>query len=108
MKKILDEYAPENVFNLDEAGLFHSMLPDRSVMVNKSEKGRKLVKSRVTVVFIVNMTGTMKLPVLVIGKSKRPRCFGKLKPSSLPCEYTNSSKAWMNSKIFTDILVRLN
>lgn len=108
LQKILEEYDPDNVFNMDEAGLFYLMLPDRSIMACKSEKGTKRAKSRVTVVFIVNMTGTMKLPVLVIGKSKRPRCFGKLKASSLPCDYTNSSKAWMTGKIFTDILVQLN
>ena len=45
LKAILEEYDPDNVFNLDEAGLFYLMLPDRSIMACKSEKGTKRAKS---------------------------------------------------------------
>ena len=41
-----------------------------------------------------------KLPIFVIGKSKRPRCFKNVK--RLPCQYTAQKKSWMDSQIFED------
>ena len=46
-----------------------------------------------------NATGE-KLPIFVIGKSKRPHCFKNVK--SLPCQYIAQKKSWMDSKIFED------
>lgn len=49
-----------------------------------------------TVLVGSNMTGTEKLPLLVIGKSAKPRCFnGK----EVPLAYKANRKAWMTSKI---------
>ena len=39
---------------------------------------------RVTIAFFVNAAGGKESPVL-IGKSKKPRCFSKLKDVSHPC-----------------------
>ena len=41
-----------------------------------------------------------KLPLLVIGKAKNPRCFKNVK--SLPCIYKAQTKSWMDSEIFKD------
>nr|XP_032514790.1 tigger transposable element-derived protein 4-like [Danaus plexippus plexippus] len=38
------------------------------------------------------MSGTDKLPLLIIGKSKRHRCFKGVK--TLPVDYANNTKAW--------------
>ena len=43
------------------------------------------------------MTGE-KLPLLVIGKAKNPRCLEHLK--ILPLDYDFNRKAWMTSAIF--------
>src|SRR5699024_11532775 len=55
--------------------------------------GGKLSKERVTVLVIVNMTGSIKKKLLVIGKSKKPRCFRNVK--RLPVIYESNKKAWM-------------
>lgn len=52
------------------------------------------------------MSGNDKLPILVIGKSKNPRCFKNVK--SLPTEYQANKKAWMTSEIFTNWLHKLD
>ncbi|XP_056640897.1 uncharacterized protein LOC130447879 [Diorhabda sublineata] len=44
------------------------------------------------------MSGTEKFPILLIGKSKSPRCFKGVK--TLPVNYRNNKKAWMTSIIF--------
>lgn len=48
-----------------------------------------------------NATGCHKIPVLGIGKSKRPRGFPK-EPGQLPTFYTHSAKAWMTTTIFVE------
>ncbi|XP_043463980.1 tigger transposable element-derived protein 4-like [Leptopilina heterotoma] len=45
-----------------------------------------------------NMSGTIKRKLLVIGKSKKPRCFKGCK--SLLVDYTNNRRAWMRSPVF--------
>ena len=47
---------------------------------------------RITVLLCSNMSGTEKRPLLVIGKSKRPRSFPK-NMQNLPVEYDSSKKA---------------
>ena len=49
------------------------------------------------------MDGTDKRPLLVIGKSKNPRCFRGVQ--QLPTPYKNNSNAWMTGDIFQDWLV---
>lgn len=53
-----------------------------------------------------NMSGTEKLPLLVIGKFENPRCFKGIK--SLPVIYRANKKAWMVSFIFEEWLRNLD
>ena len=53
-----------------------------------------------------NSDGSEKLPMMMIGESKNPRCFKNMK--SLPVDYTNSKKAWMNGDIYTTWLMKLD
>lgn len=93
------DYADENIFNADETGLFFKMLPERTFKF-KGEKlsGVKTSKERITVLVAANMTGSIKRKLLVIGKSKSPRCFKNVK--SLPVNYEAQRKAWMTSELF--------
>ena len=63
--QILEEYQPDAVYNLDEAALFYQLPPDKSLMSSKQERGTKRSKTRVTLVFVVNMNGQDKFPVRV-------------------------------------------
>ena len=66
---IIGKYAPNDVYNADETGLFFKALPDRSlVMAKETCKGGKRSKERFTVLLCTNMTGTDKLQPLIIGK----------------------------------------
>lgn len=77
---LLRQYPPENVFNCDETGLFYKMLPDKTLVLSGEPcHGGKHSKERLTVVVGGNMMGTEKLPLLVIRKSKNPRCFKGVK-----------------------------
>ncbi|CAB3253269.1 unnamed protein product [Arctia plantaginis] len=52
------------------------------------------------------MSGPEKLPLLLIGKSKSPRCFKGIK--ALPVKYQNNKKAWITSELFADWLKEVN
>ena len=43
---------------------------------------------------------------MVIGKSRKPRCFRNVK--SLPCDYESNKNAWMTGVIYEAYLKRLN
>lgn len=92
----------DNTYSGDETGLGWKVLPEKS-LVARSEKespGWKKIKQRVTILTCANATGTHRLPLLVIGKSKKPRCFRGVQ--QLPVDYTNQSSSWMDQKIFLE------
>ncbi|CAH0725646.1 unnamed protein product, partial [Brenthis ino] len=95
------KYSPEDIFNADETGLFFKLTPDKTLKF-KGEKcvGGKLSKERITVLVAANMSGTEKRKLLVIGKSKSPRCFKNIK--QLPVTYKANKSAWMTSQIFEE------
>ncbi len=65
----------DQVFNCDETGLYFRLLPVQTLVASfeKSAEGRKKSKDRVTINACSNASGTIKLPLHLIGKAKRPR-----------------------------------
>ncbi len=75
---IIAQYNPENVYNMDETGLFFRLLPRYFIlMLNEdisSTRGKKKVKDRVSLIVCANASGTHKIPCVMIGKPKEPAC----------------------------------
>ena len=67
----------------------------------KGEKcsGGKNCKIRLTKLAAANMCAE-KLPMFVIGKSNKPRCFKGIR--STPCRYSAQKKSWMTSELFEE------
>ena len=85
VKEITRGYAPQDVWNEDKTGSFWKALPEKSLSERgKRCRGGKSSRQLVTVAFFLNAAGGKESPVL-IGKSKKPRCFSKLKDASHPC-----------------------
>ena len=99
MPSFLNDYAEDDIFNADKTCIFYKCLPDKSLSL-KSEKctEEKKAKERMTAMVAANMSSTEKLPLMVIGKSLKPRCFKNVK--NLPVEYTANKKAWVTSTFF--------
>jgi hypothetical protein len=97
----ISQFSPDDVFNVDETGLFWHLLPNKTLAFKgeKCTSGKKS-KERITVLIGANMSGTEKLPLLVIGKSAKPRCF---KNKDVPLDYTANKKAWMTGDIFAPV-----
>ena len=72
----------------------------------ENASGGKKHKESLTVLVAANMSGIEKLPLLIIGKNSKPRCFKGMK--SLPLEYTSNKKAWMTSALLESWLRKLD
>ena len=60
------------------------------------------MKDRVTLNFSSNASGTINLPVHLIGKDKCPRCFQQLDMKLLPVKFTNQKNSWMTTDQFME------
>lgn len=103
-QKLFDIVEAENlcddqIYNADESGLFWKMFPDKTLVHSKekSAPGTKMSKERITFLCCANKSGSHKVNIAVVGKSKNPRSFKKQKI----IEYYSSKNAWMTTHIFT-------
>ena len=106
LQLLLRQFSTDDVFNLDETGLFWRLLPNKTMSFRgeRCTKGKKS-KHRITLLAGANMSGTKKFPFLAIGKSNRPRAF---KNKEIPVKYKANRKAWMTAKLFEDVLREYN
>lgn len=100
LRLFLRGYQPEDIYNMDETGLFWKATPSHSI-TNERIAGRKQDKSRVTIILACNSTGSDKVPIWVIGKSTKPRSFGRNNTNinKLQLVYKSQRKAWINTEI---------
>ena len=75
----LSRYSPNNIYNGDETALLYKLLPHRTYCFDGDNKpaGSAKCKDRLTLLIITNMDGSNHRKLLVIGKSKTPRCLQK-------------------------------
>ena len=101
-------YSPEDIFNVDEAGLVWEAQSGKTfTFKGDKSNGKKKPKQRVTILPCANMTGTEKKRLLVIGKSENPRAFRGRK-DKLKVQWKANKNAWMTSEFFTEWLVQWN
>jgi hypothetical protein len=70
------------------------------VLRSEVMSGKKLDKTRLTILVGSNQDGSEKLPLLFIGKAKQLHCFCKKTPCQLGFQYFNNNKSWMTGLIF--------
>jgi hypothetical protein len=71
--------------------------------------GRKQNKSRMTVLFIINATGTDKRPLFFIGKVAKPRALHGRSWEFYGIGHVSNKKGWMTREIYStmDVVSRL-
>ena len=101
-----ENLSPHQLYNIDETGLVYRQTPKSTLglRTETSAPGRKIAKDRVTLLVGANASGSDRLPLLMIGKSKTPRCFNKANPDSIPVKYTHQRSSWMDANIFEDYM----
>ena len=73
----------------------------------QSKPGDKHDKVRISINLPTNVTDTDKLPPRLIGKTTRPRCFGRsgIKIKNFRIEWRSNQKAWMTGRTFKEYLL---
>ena len=109
LAEIIEEggYLPEQIFNVDETGLFWKRMPTKTYIFQeeKSMPGFKVAKDRVTLMIGGNASGDFKLKPLAVHRAERPRAFKGLTISLLPVIWYANRKAWVTMRIFEDWFV---
>jgi len=76
IRKILDKYSLDDIYNLDETALFYQLPPNKTIASKKTKlEGSKLSKKRLSVAFCVNASGKNPEKPIVIGHNKKPHDF---------------------------------
>ena len=87
--------------------MFFRLQPDHSLATMQLE-GKKQDKERLTVAICCNEDGSEKLPLWIIGKYAKPRCFKNVNLNSLNCEYRANKRAWMTGVLFEEYVRQLD
>ncbi|MPC31054.1 Tigger transposable element-derived protein 4 [Portunus trituberculatus] len=106
---LLKDKSPRDIFTAGEAALFYNLLPDKFLAV-KEEDGHKWtwVKERVTFLVAVNMDGSEKLPLLVIGQKPVGQRNNETDSATLPLPYETNDSAMMTTALFKSWLRQLD
>ncbi|XP_046616864.1 jerky protein homolog-like isoform X1 [Neodiprion virginianus] len=102
-KKIKNEnLTASQIFNAEVTGLNYKVMPNEA-LTNDGERpalGFNQNKEKLTVMLCCNADSSLKIPLLIIRKSSKPKGLKNLLPNMLPVYYTRQKSAWMNSAIF--------
>ena len=106
LREDLKDVDNENIYNIDETGLFWKTSPD-GTLATEQTAGGKHEKARITANFCCNVTGKHKLKPWFIGKAKIPRCFGNagVKADNLAMVWRANKSAWITRRIFKEYLL---
>ncbi|XP_064083041.1 tigger transposable element-derived protein 1-like [Macrobrachium nipponense] len=101
-----EEYLPEQIFNVDETGLFWKRMPERTYIHKEASSmpGFKAFKDRLTLLLGGNVAG-FKLKPFLIYHSENPRAFKNVSKYTLPVYFRSNRKAWMTQTLFEDWFV---
>lgn len=103
IRTIVGEYQEEDIYNMDEAPLYWKMIPSRG-LITQVRPRRKKEKDWVSTVLACNATGTDRLQVWIIGRSRQPRALKNINVSTMGGEWRWNKKAWMNTAIIVEWL----
>lgn len=100
VENICRDYAPENIYNFDESGLFYKSTPKKShLLSSETAQGDKNSKLRLTVALMANFAGN----------AARPRAFGRINiETTFNLFWRSNKKAWMTTILFTEFLKRFD
>ncbi len=102
-------YDIKDIFNLDETGVFLKNSGNKTyVMDKKDSKNIKQQKTRLTVMLGINELNE-KLPLLIVGKSRNPRCLKGINVlNAFNTYYYFNKTSWLTREIFENYIFHLN
>ena len=104
-KAIIEEgrYKPEQIFNMDETGLFWKRMPFRTFIMQDEAKALRFraQKDLLTLVMCGNAAGFMIKPGFIY-RSKNSRPLKTKNKDALPAYWMHNAKAWMTKALNLD------
>lgn len=104
LKSIIEEgeYTPQQVFNVDEIGLYWKRMPEGTFISveEKAQPGFKSSKDRLMLLLGGNAAGDFKLKPLLVYHSENPRALKGYSKPNLPVIWRSNKKAWATRSIF--------
>jgi DDE superfamily endonuclease len=98
----------ECIYNWDETAMFYKQFPQYTLAKKEDDgAGMKLDKSRVSLLMMVNGTGSYR-KIVMIGKSKSPRNTSNEFWASHGIRYFSNATAWMTREIFQQLLIEFD
>ncbi|XP_016067757.1 PREDICTED: CENPB DNA-binding domain-containing protein 1 [Miniopterus natalensis] len=96
------EYTPQQVFNVDETGLYWKRMPEGTFISveEKAEPGFTLSKDRLMLLLGANAAGDFKLKPLLVYHSENPKALKGYSKPNLPVIWRSNKKAWATRSIF--------
>jgi hypothetical protein len=98
IQAICDQYQPQDIYNMDETGLYWRRMPNGGLSTD-SHAGQKKDKTRISIAVATNATGSDRLPLWLIGTAKTPRALRGVNMRAIGCIWRWNKKAWMRSGI---------
>ncbi|XP_003418168.1 tigger transposable element-derived protein 1 [Loxodonta africana] len=104
LKSIIEEgeYTPQQVFNVDETGLYWKRMPEGTFISveEKAEPGFKSSKDRLMLLLGGNAAGDFKLKPLLVYHLENPAALKGYSKPNLPVIWRSNKKAWATRGIF--------
>lgn len=96
------EYTPQQVFNVDETGLYWKRMPEGTFISveEKAEPGFKSSKDRLMLLLGGNAAGDFKLKPLLVYHLENPRALKGYSKPNLPVIWRSNKKSWATRSIF--------
>lgn len=104
IRELCGQYARDEIYNMSETGLFWRRGPSTGLLA-ESGPGVKTDLSHITVVACTNCTGSDRLPVWIIGKTKQPTSLRGFNIKAMGGDYKSNGRAWMNSILMREWLL---
>ncbi|GBM21736.1 hypothetical protein AVEN_118269-1 [Araneus ventricosus] len=60
------------------------------------------MKDRVAILGCANASGSHRVKLTLVGKSKKSRCFKNINKTPLPVHYMHQESSWMNSSLISE------
>lgn len=107
---LLTQFHPSDIYDATETALLYQILPNKVEdfkNVDLSTNGGSS-EERLTALVCSNMTGTDKLPLVVIGKEENPFALRNVKTYPASWKYVCNEKVFMTAEIFTNWVMKMD
>jgi hypothetical protein len=103
---VVKGYDPKDIFNCDESCFYIRGQNSKSFVIDENSIPKK-DSEKITCLLTCSMLGE-KLPLFIIGRSRKPRCFKDFDFSKLKVRYAANKTAFITSNLFNEYLDSIN